>query len=188
MEPLLTAFVAAALGEWGDKTQLLLAAFGARYGRPLPVIAGVLAAALANSLLAAWGGTLIHGVVTPRAVSLLVGVALVLAGAGAFFRVKSPDMGAAWRVGPFLTSAACFFLLEFGDKTQFVTAAVAAQFDSLALAALGATVGIVASSVPAAVLGDALGRTVPVKPIRLVAGALFVLAGLAVAISALRLA
>ena len=105
MEPLLTSFVAALLAEWGDKTQLLVAALGARYARPLPVIAGVAAAALANSLLAAFGGTLVHGMVTPRAVSLIVGIALTLAGGGALFRSKTPDMGATWRVGPFLTTS-----------------------------------------------------------------------------------
>jgi len=188
LEPLLTTFVAALLAEWGDKTQLLVAALGARYGRPLPVIAGVAAGALANSLLAAFGGTLLHGMVTPRAVSLIVGIALILAGAGALFRSKTPDMGATWRVGPFLTAFGCFFLLEFGDKTQFVTAALAAQYDSLALAAAGATAGVFLASVPAAALGDRFAAAVPIRAIRIGAGILLLLAGLAVGLSALRLA
>jgi putative Ca2+/H+ antiporter (TMEM165/GDT1 family) len=187
LEPLLTTFVAALLAEWGDKTQLLAAAFGARYGRPLPVIAGVFVGALANSVLAAFGGTLLHGMVTPRAISLVVGLALVFAGGGALFRSKTPDMGATWRVGPFLTTAACFFLLEFGDKTQFVTAALAAQYDAFALAAAGATAGIVLSNVPAAALGGRFAL-VPLKAIRIGAGLLLLGAGLVVALNALRLA
>jgi putative Ca2+/H+ antiporter (TMEM165/GDT1 family) len=188
LEPLLTTFVAALLAEWGDKTQLLVAALGARYGRPLPVVAGALAGALANSLLAAFGGTLIHGLVTPRAVSLVVAMALVFAGAGALFRNKTPDMGATWRVGPFLTTAGCFFLLEFGDKTQFVTAATAAQYDAFALAALGATAGIVIASVPAAALGARLAASVPLRAIRLGSALIFLVAGLVVGLNALRLA
>ncbi|HEY0411779.1 MAG TPA: TMEM165/GDT1 family protein [Allosphingosinicella sp.] len=188
MEPLLTTFIAAALAEWGDKTQLLVAALGARYRRPAPILAGIAVAALANSALAAFGGTYIHGVITPRAVSLLVAMALLLAGGGGFFRSKTPDMGAGWRVGPFLTTAACFFLLEFGDKTQFVTAALAAQFGALALAALGAAAGILASSVPAAVLGARFAAAIPLRGIRIAAGVLFLLAGLVIAVNALRLA
>jgi putative Ca2+/H+ antiporter (TMEM165/GDT1 family) len=188
LEPLLTTFVAALLAEWGDKTQLLVAAFGARYGRPLPVIAGVLVGALANSVLAAFGGTLLHGLVTSRAISLVVGLALAFAGGGALFRSKTPDMGATWRVGPFLTTAGCFFLLEFGDKTQFVTAALAAQYDSLALAAAGATAGIVLANVPAAALGGRFAAAVPLKAVRLAAGMLLLAAGLIVALNALRLA
>jgi len=188
LEPLLTSFVAALLAEWGDKTQLLVAALGARYARPLPVIAGVAAAALANSLLAAFGGTLVHGMVTPRAVSLIVGIALTLAGGGALFRSKTPDMGATWRVGPFLTTFGCFFLLEFGDKTQFVTAGLAAQYDSLALCAAGATAGIVLANVPAAALGERFAAALPLRAIRIGAGLLLLLAGLIVGLSALRLA
>jgi putative Ca2+/H+ antiporter (TMEM165/GDT1 family) len=188
LEPLLTTFVAALLAEWGDKTQLLVAALGARYGRPLPVLGGVLVGALANSALAAFGGTLLHGLVTPRAVSLVVGMALALAGGGALFRSKTPDMGATWRVGPFLTTAGCFFLLEFGDKTQFVTASLAGQYDAFALAAAGATAGIVLASIPAAALGGRFAGVVPLKAIRIAAGVLLLAAGLVVALSALRLA
>ena len=188
MEPLLTSFIAAALAEWGDKTQLLAIALAARYRRSVPIFAGILLAAAANCALSAFGGTLIHGMIIPRAVSLLVGMALVMAGAGAFFRAKAPDMGAGWRVGPFLTAATCFFLLEFGDKTQFVTAAIAAQYDSIALTALGAAAGVAASSLPAVLLADRLVTIVPVRGIRIAAGVLFAISGLAVAISALRLA
>jgi putative Ca2+/H+ antiporter (TMEM165/GDT1 family) len=176
LEPLLLTFVAALAAEWGDKTQLLVVAFGARYRRPLPVIAGVAVGALLNALLSAFGGHLLHGYVTPRAVSLIVGMALVFAGGGAFLRARTPDMGGSWRVGPFLTTAACFFLLEFGDKTQFVTAA------------FGATAGIILSSVPAALLGGRFADAVPLRAIRIAVGSVLLLAGLAVGLSALRLA
>lgn len=187
MDALLTSFLAALLAEWGDKTQLLVVAFAVRYRRVGPILAGVAAAALANCLLAAFGGTLIHDMVPLRALSLLVGVALVFAGVGGLIRGKTPDMGGTWRTGPFLTTAACFFLLEFGDKTQFVTAALAAQFDSLVLAGFGAAVGVVAANIPAALLGERLAGVVPVRAIRLAAAALFLIAGVIVAVGALRL-
>jgi putative Ca2+/H+ antiporter (TMEM165/GDT1 family) len=53
MDALFTSFLLAALGEWGDKTQLLALAFGLRFGRPAPVLAGVAVGALLNALLAA---------------------------------------------------------------------------------------------------------------------------------------
>ena len=42
-----------ALGEIGDKTQLLALLLAARFKRPLPIIAGILVATLANHALAA---------------------------------------------------------------------------------------------------------------------------------------
>ena len=187
MEALLTTFLAAALAEWGDKTQLLVIVMAARYGRPLPILAGVVVAALANSAIAATGGALINGMITLRAISLLVALALVFAAVSGIIGSKRPEMGAGWKTGPFLTTAACFFLLEFGDKTQFLTAALAAQFDSILLATLGATAGVLAAAMPAAVLGDGLASQAPLKAIRLGIAGGFLILGCFVAVSALRL-
>lgn len=188
MDALLTSLIAALLAEWGDKTQLLVAALAIRYRRPAPILAGVAVAALANSALAAYGGALIHDMINLRAITLLVAVALVFAGAGTLFRVKTPDMGATWKTGAFLTTAGCFFLLEFGDKTQFVTAALSARFDAPAFAALGAAAGIIAANAPAAMLGERLAKLVPIRAMRLTAAGLFLLTGFLVAIQALELA
>lgn len=187
MEALVTSFVAAMLGEWGDKTQLLVIALAVRYRRPLPILAGVFAAALANSLIAAFGGTLVHGMIVPRAVSLLVALALVFAGIAGLIRPKPYQSAGTSRAGPFLVAAASFFVLEFGDKTQFLTFALAARYDAFALAAAGATAGILMASVPAALLGDGLARAAPLKGIRIGLGVLFLAVGLFVAVGALRL-
>lgn len=187
MEPLLTTFIAAALAEWGDKTQLLVVALAARYRRPGPILAGVAVAALANALIAAFGGTLVNGFITLRAISLLVALALVFAGVGGLMGGKRPEMGSTWRTGPFLTTAGCYFLLEFGDKTQFLTLSLAAQFNSFLLAAFAATAGVAVASIPAALLGEGLQASVPVKPIRIAIALAFLLAGFIVAVNALRL-
>jgi putative Ca2+/H+ antiporter (TMEM165/GDT1 family) len=135
LDALLTTFLLAALGEWGDKTQILVLLLAVRFGKPVPVLAGVAVGALANAALAAAGGTIVHGFITLRATSLLVAVALLYAGIANFARPKRPDMAEGWRTGPFLTTAICFFLLEFGDKTQFLTFAISAQYGTPVLAA-----------------------------------------------------
>ena len=188
MDALLTTFIAAALAEFGDKTQLLVIALAARYGKLAPVIAGVAAAALANNIVAVLGASLVVGFVTLRAASLLVALALLFAGVAGLMRPKSPDdMGSTWRTGAFLTTAGCFFLLEFGDKTQFVTFALAAQFHAFALAAAGATVGVVAANLPAAALAARAPALLRLERVRLVASVLFLLVGAVVGLSALRL-
>ena len=188
MDALLTTFLAAHLAEVGDKTQLLVLALAVRYRRPLPVLLGVAVAALANNALAAFAGTLLNGLITLRAISLLVAMALIFAGVAGFLRQKDEgEMGSTWKTGPFVTTAACFFLLEFGDKTQFLTAALAAQYDALALAAAGATAGVIAANAPIAYLSDRAAEIIPLKPIRIGIGAFFLLAGFIVAINALRL-
>jgi putative Ca2+/H+ antiporter (TMEM165/GDT1 family) len=187
LDALLTSFVAALLGEWGDKTQLLVIALAVRYRRPLPILAGILVAALANSLIAAFGGAFIHAMITPRAASLLVALALVFAGVAGLIRPRPYQSEGTSRAGPFLVAAASFFVLEFGDKTQFLTFAFAVQFNAFLLAAAGATAGILVSSVPAALLGDELARKAPLKAVRIGLGILFLLVGLIVGVSAARL-
>lgn len=187
MDALVTAFVAALLVEWGDKTQLLVMALATRFRRPGPILAGIALAALANGLMAAFGGVIIHDFITARAATLLVAVSLLSAGMLALMRPSSPGIGATWRTGAFLTSFGGFFLLEFADKTQFVTGALAAHHDSLALTALGAAAGVTAASVPAVLLGDRLAAIVPAQPIRIGIALLLLVAGLVVTVNALGL-
>jgi Ca2+/H+ antiporter, TMEM165/GDT1 family len=186
VEALYTSFLAAALAEWGDKSQLLVMALAVRYRQPVPILAGVAVAALAHALIAAAAGVLIHDLIISRAASLLVAVALLFAAINGLGGRQQPDL-AKWKTGPFVTAAASFFLLEFADKTQFLTAAFAAKYDSLVFTAFGATAGVLLSSVPAAFLGERLAAIVPLKPLRLGVAAAFLLAAAIVAVGALRL-
>ena len=188
MDALLTTFVAALLAEVGDRTQLFVIVLAARYGRPAPILIGLAIAALANSVIAALGASFINDLISLRALSLLVALSLLFAGVGSMIRRKAPDMGTGWRTGALVTAAVCLFLLEFGDKTQFITFALAARFDSVALASAGAAVGIVVANLPAALVGARLPELVPLRAIRYAIAALFVISGFIVAVQALELA
>lgn len=182
MDALLPAFVAALLAEFGDKSQLLVLALAAHFGRTRSVLAGVAIAAAANAALAAFAGNLLASLMTPEARGLLLALALVFAGAGALLPVRAPDV-ARWRIGAFASSFLAFLILAFGDKTQFVTAAIAARTASPILAACGATAGVVVASGAALALAPQL----PLARIRRGVAAIFLLGGLFSGIAALRL-
>jgi len=186
MDSLLTAFVAAALAEWGDKTQLLVAVLAARSGRPGIVLAALFVAALASSALAAVAGVYIAQTITIRALTLLVALALLFAGAAGLFRRKTPDPGSL-RLPLFVAATILLFAAELGDRTQFLTFALAGRFGSAPLAAAGATAGILAACLPALLLASHFPAKVPVRAIRYTVAALFLAAGFATAVSALRL-
>jgi len=78
----------------------------------------------------------------------------------------------------FLTTAAAFFVVEMGDKTQIATVALAAQFHSIAWVVLGTTLGMLLANVPAVYLGDALLRRVPLQHVRIVAALVFAVLGI----------
>jgi putative Ca2+/H+ antiporter (TMEM165/GDT1 family) len=187
LDALVSAFVAAILAEWGDKTQLLVAALAARHSRPLPLLAGVALAATLHALIAAFGGILIHDWVTIRALTLLLALALLFAGGAGLFARKPPRILVGERAGAFAAAFLCFFLAEFGDKTQFLTFSIAARFDSLALAAAPPAAGVVAASIPALLLADRLSTAIPLRAIRFGIGAVFLLFGFILAVNALAL-
>lgn len=186
MDALVASFVAAFLGEWGDKTQLLLAVLAARTSRPGAAFGGVALAVLAASLAAGFFGAALVGMIPIRAAGLLVGVALCLAGLAGLFRRKAPNIGSLTL--PLFAAAFIMALAaQIGDRTPFVTFALAARFDAPLLAAAGAAAGALAACVPAALLGETLAKTVPLRAIRYVSAALFLFAGIATGLSALRL-
>lgn len=187
MEPLVTAFVAVFLSGWGDKTQLIVALLAARSGRPGLVLAGLIVAALASNLVAAWAGTMIGATIPPRAVSLMVALALLLGGLGAFLPRTPPSLG-SMKLPLLLVAAILCLAAETGSRGQFLTFALAARFDSVWLAMAGASAGLLAATAPAALLGDRLARAVPLRAIRFTVGGLFLVIGFIVAMQALRLA
>jgi putative Ca2+/H+ antiporter (TMEM165/GDT1 family) len=187
LEALLTTFLAAGLAEWGDKTQLLVVALAARFGRTREILIAAALAALANAFIASAGGMLINQFVAVRQASLLVAVALLFAGVAGLITRTAPEAPAAPGRSFVLTAALALFAADLGDKSQFLTFALAARYDSLVLAAFGAAAGIMVASAPAALLGAALPRTLPVKPLRIAIAFLFLLAGFFVAVNALRL-
>ena len=186
MAALLTAFVAAFLCAWGDKTQLLVATLSAGTKKPGQVLAGLTLAALASNLAAAYAGLWIASSITIRAMTLLTALALLFAGlSGLIPRRQKPE--SAGRL-PILATFILCLAAEMGDRIQFLTFAFAGRFDSAPLATAGATAGLVAACVPAIVLGDKLKSTLPVRGIRWTVAAVLTIAGFIVAVRALQLA
>jgi putative Ca2+/H+ antiporter (TMEM165/GDT1 family) len=65
-----------------------------------------------------------------------------------------------------------------GDKTQFATVALAAQYSSLWAVVMGTTAGMMLANAPAVLLGDRITRAVPMRTVHLVAAILFAILGL----------
>jgi putative Ca2+/H+ antiporter (TMEM165/GDT1 family) len=186
VEALVTSFVAAFLAEWGDKTQLIVAMLAATTRRPLGVFAGLILAALASSVVAAIAGIWIAATINIRAMTLMVSLALLFAAISALIpRRQTERAPRRW-----LLPAAFILCLaaETGDRTQFLTFALAGRFASAPLAAAGATAGIAAACLPAAMLGERLHTAVPLRTIRYGIAALFLIAGFITAMKALQLA
>ena len=175
MEAFLVSIAVVAVGEIGDKTQLLALLLAARFRRRWPIVFGILVATLANHTLAGALGAWIREVVPATWLRWLV--------AGSFFgmalwalkpdRVDERHDEDRGRFGVFAVTAISFFMAEMGDKTQIATVALAAQFKNLPAVIAGTTAGMLVADVPVVWLGRAVAAKIPLSAARLTAAAIF---------------
>lgn len=180
IEALLTSSAIVALAEIGDKTQLLAIVLATRFRRPMPIVAGILAATLANHFLAAWAGAAVAGFFEGAWFRYLVGVSFVAMAAWTLVPDKLDEEESAMpeRHGAFLTTLVAFFLVEMGDKTQVATIALGARFHDVVFVTMGTTFGMMLANVPAVFAGHKLLKYVSLNIVRMVAAALFLVIGL----------
>ena len=176
MEAFLISTGVVGLAEIGDKTQILSLMLAARYRRPLPIIAAILFATLANHAAAGLAGTLFG--------SALEGPWLRWILAASFFAVAVwalfPDRyegGVGGRSGPFVATLCAFFVAEIGDKTQIATIGLAARFEAFFPVVAGTTLGMMLANIPVVLIGDRAAGRLPLRAIRLTAAVVFAALG-----------
>ena len=179
MEAFLTSTALVALAEIGDKTQLLAIVLATRFKRPLPIIAGILGATIANHALAAFVGSEAAAFLQAAWFHLLVALSFIVMGLWTLVPDKlDSDEEPKRRGGAFLVTLVSFFFVEMGDKTQLATVALGARFHDVVAVTAGTTLGMMIANVPAVLLGNELIKRVPMKLIRILAALLFVAIGI----------
>ena len=172
-----------ALGEMGDKTQLLALLLAARYRAPRPIIQGILVATLLNHALAAALGSWLTQLVDPTVLRWGLGASFIAVALWMLVPDQACDVGpghANRRLGVFGITTLAFFLAEMGDKTQIATVMLAARYDALLTVTAGTTLGMMIANVPAVLLGAKALERVPIAWVHRIAAAVFATIGVAV--------
>lgn len=178
MEAFLISTGIVALAEIGDKTQLLAFILAAKFRRPLPIIAGILIATIANHAFAGALGTWITSLLSPETLRWVLGLSFVAMGIWTLIPDKfEEDDAKLARLGVFGTTLVAFFLAEMGDKTQVATVALAAQYQAFFAVVAGTTFGMMLANVPAVLLGDRIADRMPVRLVHGIAAAIFIVLG-----------
>jgi putative Ca2+/H+ antiporter (TMEM165/GDT1 family) len=178
-DSIFSSFLLVAASEMGDKTQLLAFALAAKYKRPLPVMAGIFVATLFNHGLAAWGGSSISKLLGPSILAAVLGALFIIFALWTLKPDTADEVPQAPRFGPFLTTAFLFFMAEMGDKTQFATVALGAQYGSVLAVTFGTTLGMMLTDGLAVFAGDQLSHKINMKYMRWFAAGLFLIFGVA---------
>lgn len=179
MEIFFTSTLLVAIAEIGDKTMLLAILLATRFKKPLPVIAGIFAATIANHALAAWAGSTLAGIFTSDNFRYAVAVGFVLMAAWTLIPDKvDENVKVASQRGAFVATTIAFFFVEMGDKTQVATIALGAQYHAIWTVAAGTTLGMMIANVPAVYLGEQLVARISLRTVHIVAAAMFLGLGL----------
>ncbi|HEY9095355.1 MAG TPA: TMEM165/GDT1 family protein [Hydrogenophaga sp.] len=170
-----------ALGEMGDKTQLLAMLLAARFKKPLPIILGILLATLANHALAGAVGGWVANALGADVLRWVIGLSFIAMAVWMLVPDKLDDdldvkEVAVW--GVLGTTVVAFFLAEMGDKTQIATVALAARYTDLVWVVAGSTLGMMLANVPAVYLGDKVAKRVSMAWVHGVSALIFVVLGL----------
>lgn len=187
MDALMAALVLGALTQLGDRTPWLAAILADRFRSTGTLLVAAAIALAINNVIGTIGGVFVAKLLTPNAKLLLLALALVLAGVTVQLRDKSPDRLTGWRLGAFGTSVSGLAILAFGDRMQFVTAALAARSPLPWAAPVGATIGALAVCAPAILLGETRWLALPLKPARIASGVVLTIAGVITGLSAVGL-
>ena len=171
-----------ALGEIGDKTQLLALLLAARYRKPVPIILGILVATLANHAAAAALGEWLQSLINPQWLRWGLGLSFLAVAVWMLIpdSVDEGETAGAGRWGVFGVTVVAFFLAEMGDKTQIATVMLAARFNDLITVTAGTTLGMMIANVPAVLLGERATRFVPLHWVHRIAAAVFAVIGVLV--------
>ena len=181
MEAFLVSTGVVALGEMGDKTQLLAILLAARFRQPAPIVLGILVATLANHALAGAVGQWVAEAMGPDWLRWIIGGSFLAMAVWMLIpdQIDAAGVGAqGLRLGVFGTTVVAFFLAEMGDKTQIATVALAARYDAFVAVVAGTTLGMMLANVPAVYLGDRISKKVSMALVHGVSALIFAVLGL----------
>ena len=185
MEAFLISTGIVALAEIGDKTQLLAFVLAAKFRRPVPIVAAIFVATLANHAFAAAIGTWITSLLGPDMLRWVLGASFLAMAVWTLVPDKLDEEDTKFaRYGVFMTTLIAFFVAEMGDKTQVATVALAAQYQALFAVVAGTTLGMMIANVPAVLLGDKIAHRIPVKLVHGIAALIFAILGVATLLGA----
>lgn len=175
---------AVAFAELGDKTQFLAIALASKY-RWQPLFLGISLSILLLMGLAVLAGGYLLTLLPTVVVKIVAGsIFLLFAILSWLDRGEKKKQAQGKELPAFWTAFLSFFLSEFGDKTQLLTMALAAEYRQPLLIWVASSCALIIVDGFALFLGNRLGKWLPRKALRYAASVLFFVFGVLTILSA----
>lgn len=172
-------FVAIALAELGDKTQLSVLLLSTRTNKHVSLLMGVMMAFLLVDGFAILIGSWVTSVLPADVLKIASGILFLLFGTLILMDSRKDD-GNEDRMSttsPFLSGFLLIFITEWGDKTQIASALFATQYNAW-LVLIGTMAALCLLSAMAVYLGKFVLERIDKKIISKAAGLVFILMGI----------
>ncbi len=176
-EDLVIPFLAIAIAELGDKTQVSILLLSSRTKQYAYIFFGVFFAFLIVDGIAIVLGNLVTTVVDITILKPLSGIVFIIFGAYMLLNKKEEKEEKKFDKNIFLSAFLMIFLTEWGDKTQVAAALFATQYNA-AFVLLGTMLALCLLSLLAIFFGKILSARLNPKLLKKVAGIVFIILGI----------
>jgi len=170
-------FLAIALAELGDKTQLAILLLASKTERHAQLLAGVLAAFLIVDGIAVLAGNWVANAVPLHLVKIFSGIAFLIFGIWTLkgHKEEAPEDAKVSR-DPFLSGFLLIFFSEWGDKTQIAAGLFGARYPPVYVL-IGAMSALALLSIIAVYSGKWILSKIDPRTVSLATGIIFIAMG-----------
>ena len=176
-EDFIIPFLAIAIAELGDKTQVSIILLSSRTKKFTYIFLGVFLAFLIVDGIAILAGNLIASVIDITILKTISGIIFIIFGLYMFFRKKEEREEKKYDKNIFISAFLMIFLTEWGDKTQVAAALFATQYN-LWFVLIGTMLALSLLSVIAIFFGKILRARLNQALLKKIAGIVFIILGI----------
>lgn len=176
-EDIVIPFLAIAIAELGDKTQLSVLLLSSRTKKYYHIFLGVFFAFLIVDSIAIMAGSLISSLVDIAFLKPLSGIVFIIFGVYILLNKKAEKEEKTYDKNVFVAAFLIIFLTEWGDKTQVAAALFATQYNAV-FVLLGTMLALSLLSLMAIFCGKILCERLNQKLLKKIAGIVFIVLGL----------
>jgi putative Ca2+/H+ antiporter (TMEM165/GDT1 family) len=174
--PLISAFLLILIAELGDKTQLTIISLSSNYKAAHVFSGAMLAFLTVDGISLIIGGSLL-AFLPIKLILIISGIIFIIFGIIPLLSKKEKEIKPRKsRSLPLFTCFSLISLMELGDKTQLITITLAAETSPI-LVLLGMMTAFALLTGSAVILGAKLVSRLPLKWLKIVTSALFILLG-----------
>jgi len=176
LEDILVPFIAVAIAELGDKTQLSILLLSSKTQNHLYLLFGVILAFFIVDGIAILAGSWITSIVPIRIVKIISGILFIVVGVMVLIRKEKEAESKKIYHNAFLSGFVLILFAEWGDKTQIAAGLFGTKYNAV-MVLCGTLIALALVSIMAVYFGKMIAERINKKILTRVAAIIFIIMG-----------